>query len=146
MNTNSEMSWQKKNKYNTVSLAKWTLAWVLSLALVSFGPKFLWQETVIISVIALLVNIAIAIGIGMILANKRQLLGLDEMQQKLQLNAMAITLGSVLVMGIAYETMSNSHIVAFDAKISHLVIFMGLTYLVSTFILQKKYGCDEGEE
>ena len=141
---NTQMNWQQKHKYNTANLAKWTFAWLVSLALVSFGPKFIWQETVIVSVLALLVNIAV--GIGMILANKRQLLGLDEMQQKLQLNAMGITLGAVLVMGIAYETMSNSHIISFDAKISHLVIFMGLTYLISTVVLQKKYSIDEDEE
>lgn len=140
----TQMNWQQKHKYNTANLAKWTFAWLVSLALVSFGPKFIWQETVIVSVLALLVNIAV--GIGMILANKRQLLGLDEMQQKLQLNAMGITLGAVLVMGIAYETMSNSHIISFDAKISHLVIFMGLTYLISTVVLQKKYSIDEDEE
>ena len=69
-------------------------------------------------------------GVGMIIANRRHLKGLDEMQQKIQLEAMALSLGVGLIGGLAYSNLDVTNLIAFDAEISHLVILMALTYMV----------------
>ena len=63
----------------------------------------------------------------MIIANRDHLKSLDELQQKVQLEAMSITLGVGLIAGLAYSNLDTSNVVPFDAEISHLVIGMGLT-------------------
>jgi hypothetical protein len=80
-----------------------------------------------------------AIGAGMILANKRHLKGLDEMHQKIQLEAMALSLGVGLVVGLGYSNLDVTNLIATDAEISHLVILMALTYLGGVFAGMRKY-------
>ncbi len=65
--------------------------------------------------------------------------GLDEMHQKIQLEAMALSLGVGLIAGLGYSNLDIATVIAFDAKISHLVILMGLTYAAGTFFGIRKY-------
>ena len=123
--------WATNNARNTARLGYWTAAWVVTMAVANFGPRFIWQLNESLTVIAILINLAI--GFGMIVANKHHLKGLDEMHQKIQLEAMALSLGVGLVVGLAYSNLDVTNIIAFDAEISHLVILMGLTYLAGIF-------------
>jgi hypothetical protein len=107
------------------------------MAVVGFGPKLLWDFNPVISVLAIIVNTVI--GIGMILANKRHLNGLDEMQRKLNLEAMAMALGVAVVGGLSYSTLDAANIISYDAEISHLVILIGLTYLVGVVVGNIRY-------
>jgi hypothetical protein len=118
--------WAANAARNTTRLGYWTAAWVVTMAVANFGPRFIWQLNESLTIIAILINLAI--GFGMIVANKRHLKGLDEMHQKIQLEAMALSLGVGLVVGLAYSNLDVTNIIAFDAEISHLVILMGLTY------------------
>ena len=129
--------WEAKTVRNTVRLAYWTAAWVATLAVVNFGPKFLWGGNKTITILAIIVNLTV--GFGMILANKRHLKGLDEMQQKIQLEAMGLSLGIGLVVGLGYSSMDITNVIHFDAEISHLVILMGLTYLAGVIAGVRRY-------
>lgn len=144
MKQQTGLTFKQRNKLNTVHLAKWTLAWVLTLALASFGPLLLWgEQNTLLSIVAIMVNICA--GIMMIMANKRHLAGLDELQQRLHLNAMAITLGGSLVFGLAYSVLQTSGVISFRQGISHLVMFMGITYLVSVVVMNKQLGAEDEE-
>lgn len=121
--------WAVRQKHNTQRLAVWTAAWVVSMAVATFGPTFIWAGDKLLSVIAIGVNVAV--GAGMIIANKRHLLGLDEMQQRVQLEAMGITLGVGLVAGLGYSLLDITDVIAVDAEIAFLVILMSLTYLTA---------------
>ena len=133
----TDEKWCDNTRKNTVNLAYWTGAWVLTIALVSFGPKFLWNENDTVTIIAILVNLAI--GIGVILANKRHLNSLDELQRKIQLEAMSLTLGVAVIFGLSYSMLDITNLISYDAEISHLVILIGLTYLAGTIIGNMRY-------
>ncbi len=133
----TNFNFKEKNKRNTLNLAKWTAAWVITMAIVAFGPKFIWDNDPTISLLAIIINFSI--GIGMILANKRHLDGLDEMQRKIQLESMAFTLGIAVVAGLSYSMLDVVNLINYDAEISHLVILIGLTYLTGTIIGTIRY-------
>lgn len=137
MNPSKTNDWAARNTKNVAVLAYWTLAWVLTMALATFGPRFIWQENTSLTLLAILINMAI--GFGMILANKRHLKGLDELHQKIQLEAMGLSLGVGLVVGLSYSNLDVANIIATDAEISHLVILMGLTYLFGVIIGIRRY-------
>ncbi|HMB40605.1 MAG TPA: hypothetical protein VKM37_01425 [Balneolaceae bacterium] len=124
-------------KRSIKNLAIWTAAWLVSTAIAVFGPILLWESNTLLSVIFILINVAV--GLGMVLANIRHLLSLDEMLQKIQLQAMGITLGVTLIAGIAYSIADTTNVISQDAEISFLVILMGLTYITTSVILNKKY-------
>ncbi|HKL34778.1 MAG TPA: hypothetical protein VJ899_00655 [Salegentibacter sp.] len=135
----------KKTKENCVSntrkttlnLSYWSGAWVLTMALVAFGPKFLWEENATLTIIAILVNLGF--GIGLIFANKKHLNSLDELQRKIQLEAMALTLGVAVIFGLTYSNLDVTNLIGYDAEISHLVILIGVTYLAGSVIGTLRY-------
>ena len=131
------MNIKTTRKQNQGRLAVWTFAWTASTALAAFGPKFLWDNSTEWTVLAILLNVGI--GIGMILANRRLMEDLDELERKIHLEALALTLGLTLIVGIGYSLLDATNLIPWDAEISFLVIFMGLCYLTAVIIYQKRY-------
>ena len=118
-------------------LALWTFLWVTSLSIVSFGVKYLWDFNKTISIIAILINTLI--GIGMILANIRHFRLLDELQQKIQADAMGIALGVAVVGGISFSSLDMTNVIPFDAEISFLVMLIGISYLIVVLAGNARY-------
>jgi hypothetical protein len=79
------------------------------------------------------------VGVGMILANRKYIAQLDELQQKVYLNALAITVGVALIAGIPWSVMDTYHMIPFHADIAYLVMLMGLTFLVSCLYGTRRY-------
>jgi len=129
--------WAVSSTRNTVRLRYWTIAWVASMAVAAFGPKFIWDFAVLPSILGILINLGL--GFGMILANKRYLQGLDEMHQKIFLDAAALTLGVGLVCGLSYDLLEDIKLISFQPEIPHLVIFMCLTFLVGMIAGHRRY-------
>jgi hypothetical protein len=121
----------------TKLLALWTTLWVTTLALVVFGNLYLWSDNNTITIILLIINLLI--GVGMIIANIKHLKSLDELQRKIHLEAMGLSLGIALILGISYSTMDITNLINFDAEISHLVIVIGLSYFAGVVIGQYRY-------
>ena len=126
-----------QTKKNTLRLFFWTGAWVLATAGAAFGPRFLWDFNTLPTVLGVLVHIGI--GFGMIRAFKQYLLGLDELQRKIQLDAMALSLGIGLVLGCSYEMLEDIKLIPFEPEIPHLIILMSLTYVVAAVLGHRKY-------
>lgn len=126
-----------KTTTRTAQLAIWTGLWVISQAVAAFGPIFLWGEQATLTLMAIIGTLVF--GLGMIQANIVHLRSLDELQQKIHLEAMALTLGLVLVFGLSYSLLDTTNLIPFDAEISVVVIFMGLTYLAAVMINNWRY-------
>lgn len=132
-----QSSYQTKNNANTKSLRNWTMVWVVTMAIAAFAPRFIWDFNTSLTIITLLVNLAV--GFRMLVANRDYLRGLDEMQQKILFDAMAVTLGVGLVVGLSYELLEDIKLIAFEPEISHLIIVMCLTNLTAIIAGHRKY-------
>jgi hypothetical protein len=129
--------WATSSRKNTVRLGYWTFAWVATMAAAAFGPRLLWDYATLPTLAAVLVNLGI--GFGMIVANRRYLRGLDELHQKIFLEAGAMTLGVGLVCGLSYELLEDIRLIGFEPAISHLVILMSITFLVGMVAGHRRY-------
>jgi hypothetical protein len=129
--------WEATTRKNVRHLSYWTWSWVLTMAIAAFGPKFIWNFNVIISVVAILINTLI--GIGMILMNRKYINSLDEMQRKVSLDAMAISLGVGMVGGLSYSMLDTSNVIPYDAEIGIIVGLMGITYLIAVIVGSVRY-------
>ena len=129
--------WGARTNKRTIHLAYWTTAWVVTMALATFGPKFLWHSNELLTLLAILINLGL--GIGMIVANIQHLKVLDEMMQKIQLEAMGLSLGIGVVCGLSYSLLDTTNLISSDAEISYLVILMSFTYLVGIFTGHRRY-------
>ncbi len=114
----------------------WTLAWVASLAFLSVAENTLWND-LIYTKIGLLINLAI--GIGMIIANKNLFKTYDELQKKIQFEAMAITLGLVVVVGLTYEVSFDFGIINKEPEFEYLMLFICFSYMATNIINSLRY-------
>ena len=94
-----------------------------------FGPKLLWNKDLVFTLLA--VGLNVAVGAGMILATKKHVMELDELQQKVYLNALGITVGVALIAGVPFSVMGLYHVISFHPEIWHLLLLMGLTFMFS---------------
>ncbi len=130
-------NWAAASQMNSVRLLVWSTAWVASMALAAFGPKLIWNYDTSLTILAVLINLGI--GFAMILATRRYLRGLDEMHQKIFLDAAVLTLGVGLVSGLSYELLEDIRLITFQPEIPHLVILMCLTFLIGMIAGHRKY-------
>ncbi|MFT6437671.1 MAG: hypothetical protein ACJAVI_005747 [Candidatus Azotimanducaceae bacterium] len=130
-------TWKSENRKKIVQLRYWTIAWVLTTALGSFGPKLIWGFATLISVAAVILNLLI--GFGMVMAVVRHLNGMDELAKKIFLDAAAITLGATLVCGTGYEMLEDIKLISYEPEISHLFFLTAITFLISIFVSNWKY-------
>ena len=126
-----------QTKKNTLRLFFWTVAWVLATAGAAFGPKSLWDFNTLPTILGVLIHIGI--GFGMIRVFKQYLLGLDELQRKIHLDAMAISLGIGLVFGCSYEMLQDIKLIPFQPEIPHLIIVMYITYAIGAILGNRRY-------
>lgn len=129
--------WQAANARNTLRLGGWTVAWLATLALAAFGPRVIWDYQTLPTIAAVLVNLGV--GAVMILMTVRHMKGLDELQQKIMIEAAALSLGAGLVFGSSYELLEDIKLIPFEPEISHLMMLMALAYMVGIVIGQRRY-------
>ncbi len=127
----------EKELRNTAQLAAWTLFWVAVLALARFGPEHLWNDQKTVNWIA--VAVSLLVGIGWIAAHARFLRELDDLQRKINMDALAITLGVGLVAGFTYAVAGHAGIVTVEGNIALLPILMAVVYVVAILIGNMRY-------
>jgi len=119
-----------------IRLGLWTGAWVISMAIATFGSQFLWESQAL-TYAAVIANLGL--GIGVILVNIRYLKTLDEMMQQVQLEAMGLSLGIGVIAGLSYSLLDTTNIIVSDAEISYLVMLSSIVYIVSLIINIRRY-------
>jgi hypothetical protein len=100
-----------------------------SSALMAFGPNSLWNKALVLTPLAIGLNVCV--GVGWILATKEYVAELDELQRKIYLNALAITVGVALIAGVPFSVMDKYALIPFHAHIWHLLMLMSVTFSAS---------------
>ena len=126
----------KKQKKQTKVMLGWTLAWVASLAFLTGAENTIWND-LIYTKIGLLINLVI--GIGMIVAHKNLFKTYDELQKKIQFEAMAITLGLAVVVGLTYEVSFDFGVIDKEPEFEYLMLFICFSYVASNIISAIRY-------
>jgi hypothetical protein len=132
-----ENGYQSRIRTNVIRLFYWNGAWGAATALMALGPKFLWHKALGFTLLS--VGLDVAVGVGMILANKKHIAELDELQRKVQLNSMGITLGVALIAGVPLSVMDAYHVIPFHTDIAYLMILMTLTFAASNLYGTRRY-------
>ena len=132
-----ESGYESRVRTRVIQLFRWCGVWAGTCALMAFGPKFLWNEALVFTLLAIGLNLCV--GIRTIVANKRYLEELDDLQRKVHLNSLAITVGVAMIVGVPYSLMASYRVIPFHADVSHLVVLMALTYGASSLYGTRRY-------
>jgi multisubunit Na+/H+ antiporter MnhF subunit len=119
----------------TAALALWTLAWLATLAVARFGPDLLWGGQATWSWIAVVVNLIV--GAGVIVAYTRYLSRADELDRKIMLDALAVTLGVAWVTGFAYVVAHAAGLVTIDIAV--LLAAPGVVFVLAVVAGKIRY-------
>ena len=87
-----ENGYQSRIRANVIGLFRWNGAWAAATLLMALGPKFLWHMALGLTLLA--AGLDVAVGVGMILANVKYVMELDELQRKIFLNALGLAVES----------------------------------------------------
>ncbi|WP_394229751.1 hypothetical protein [Shewanella colwelliana] len=120
------------NKVNLLALM-WAGSLVLTTYLLKLTPV---PATWLIATLFILHSI---IGILMTLAFKRFLTQLDEMERKIQLDALALAVGVTIVGFSSYSVLDIANILP-DLKASYLIVTLAITYMVGIISGRVRYG------
>ena len=129
---------KEERKKHLLHLGLWTWSWVATLAIATFGPKFIWDDHTVLTTFAILTNLVN--GVLMILANRKLFNHYDELERKIHLESLALTLGLTVIVGLTYSLLDQVNLIPFDAEIGILVGFVGLTYMITLLINRKRYS------
>ena len=128
-------SGQKLLKRNIIFVAS-TFTWIAMMVFIDKGILYGWFAS------EMLINLLIAfdtmLGIVVIFMFINLLKAMDELQQKIQFDALAFSMGATLVASITYSLLTTAQIVK-DSETSDLILIMTVCYMASVIYGQVKY-------
>lgn len=119
-------------------LAVSTTIWLITMAIAAFGPTLLWDNQTSVTLLAIGINLLA--GLFVIKSNLQHWKSLDEMMQRIHINATGIALGLGIIGGLSYSLLETSGILKTDFAVSFMVMLMSLSYLISTIVGVKRLG------
>ena len=106
----------------------WSLAWTGSMVLVDKAVLYGWYTESFYSVIGIVVNALL--GLVVVRTFLRHLGDMDEMQRKIQLDALALSMGVGFVGSFTYSLLTTTGFVT-DTENSDIILLMAVTYMAS---------------
>lgn len=128
---------KEERRKHLINLGLWTWSWVATLAIATFGPIFIWEDHKALTTLAIITNLSN--GILMILANRKLFNHYDELERKIHLESLALSLGLTIIVGLTYSLLDQTNLIPFDAEIGVLVGFVGVTYMITLLVNRKRY-------
>jgi hypothetical protein len=121
---------------NAIIVNFWLLAWAVSLGVISYFSELNWYSATWIKITGFVINCLI--GVGMIFAFKRFVSKADELERKIQLEALALSVGVTLVFFSSYSILQISFEIA-DLSPSYLIVAMSLGYAIGLIMGRKRF-------
>ena len=109
----------------------WVFIWMASLTVADKAALYGWWEDGWLTLLAVAVNVAL--GLGMMVAFMRLLRGMDELQRKIQLDALSMALGISLVGCAAYSLLVTWGYIV-DEEVTDIFMLMCVSYSAAVLI------------
>ncbi len=129
-------AWHMRTAKNTLRFLCWTFVWAATMVLADKAILYEWHSSDQISAVAIVLNAGL--GIGMVLSFIKHLKEMDELQQKIQLDALGLAFGITLVGSFSYSLLVTSRFIL-DAEASDLILLMTVTYVAAVIYGQIRY-------
>jgi hypothetical protein len=109
----------------------WVFIWMASLTVADKAALYGWWEDGWLTLLAVAVNVAL--GLGMMVAFMRLMRGMDELQRKIQLDALSMALGISLVGCAAYSLLVTWGYIV-DEEVTDIFMLMCVSYSAAVLI------------
>jgi hypothetical protein len=110
-------------------LVMWVFAWMAALTVADKAALYGWWSAEWLTMLAIAVHVAI--GIGMIFKFMSMLRGMDDLQRKIQLEALSLSLGISMVGCAAYSLLVTWGYIV-DEEVTDIFMLMCVSYAASS--------------
>ena len=125
-----------RSKKNHALIMIWIFIWMVTFVAADKAETYEWYSSGSLPLVAIVINAII--GLAVIATYMRFLKELDEMQQKIQLNALALAMGIGLVGGVSYSLLvSNGYVGSPDTAVA--IMLLGGGYSVGLVLGRVRY-------
>jgi len=114
----------------------WTLAWAISLGVISYLSDYGWYTSIWVAMVGF--GIHAVIGVGMVLAFKKFLTEADELERKIQLDALALSVGVTIVFFSSYSVLEKAISIP-GLSTAYLIVVLALAYSVGIIFGRRRY-------
>ena len=112
------------------------LLWMVTLLLSSIGSEYAWYNTMLVISIAFIVHTSI--GVVMVFSFRKFLSELDDLERKIQLDALALSVGVTIISFSSFSILSKAGIIA-ELDQSSLIALIAVTYMIGNIAGRIKY-------
>ncbi len=127
----------ERDRKNQRLIVIWTLAWVIPFLVADAVIDNGWIENDLATYA--IVSVVTLIGVAVLFAFGRFLRQADELMRKIQLDALALTVGVGIVAGFSYTLLAGAGLVD-QAEAMTLVMIMTITYVVGVIAGYRRYA------
>ncbi len=110
--------------------------WVLTLYVASISPNYVWSNTVLVISIAFVIHTTV--GIVMVFSFRKFLKELDDLERKIQLDALALSVGVTIISFSSFSILSKAGIIT-ELDQSSLIVLMSISYMIGIVVGRIKY-------
>ncbi|SFD49316.1 hypothetical protein [Pseudoalteromonas denitrificans] len=125
-----------KDAKNATKILFWIIAFAITMVLPNVAIKLNWFDSNLLIMMSVIFH-GIT-GIGVVLAYKRFLKELDELERKIQFDALVVALGTALVSTSVYAILKTTGLVG-SVNLSIIIMLISVTYAVSLIIGRVRY-------
>lgn len=112
------------------------LLWMVTLLLSSIGSEYAWYNTMLVISIVFIVHTSI--GVVMVFSFRKFLSELDDLERKIQLDALALSVGVTIISFSSFSILSKAGIIA-ELDQSSLIALIAVTYMIGNIAGRIKY-------
>ena len=135
--SNNHWSATETDRKNQRHIVAWSVVWILPFLATNFAIESSWIES---DTLALAATIGVtALGLGVLFAYRKFLSNADELMRKVQLDALALTVGVGVVAGFSYTLLESASIVG-NAEAMNLVMVMVVTYITGVVVGLRRFA------
>lgn len=128
----------ERDKKNNIRVAIWAIAYGVTIVFMDIAQQYLWYTSVL-SVLAICINTLI--GVGVFVAYKRLFSEMDELQQKIHIDALALTAAVGIIGGMCLDQVHEAGFIALTvADATTIVVMMIITYAAATIFSKMRYS------
>ena len=127
----------ERDRRNQWRFVGWSLIWTFAWTVASIAINHDWLGKGLPQLVIALVPTIL--GVGMLLAYSKFLREADELQRKIQLDALALGFGSGLVGAVLYRLLERTGFIG-EADVLNVMLLMVVVYTVGVLVGQKRYA------
>lgn len=132
----TEKSYEARSAKDSIKLVVWMFIWMASLTVSDKAALYGWWESEWVTIFSIFITAML--GLGVLLLFRNMLARMDDLQRKIQLDALAVALGISLVGSAMYSLLVTWGYIL-DEEVSDIFVLMCVSYSAGVIFSVVKY-------